>query len=155
MKRKIVLKTFIIIISLIINTPLFAQNTISVKKKSKIEGFYSHKNKLNNYDYFYFNTNGTVSYAFKKNKSKKHYLLLKECTINKDKCYGMILYNYKINEDFADKGISPFIHIEFYKISKDTDDFDYYSTLQGELKKEVLFVNSRGDRWKEYQFIKK
>lgn len=155
MKQKIVLNIYIILISLIISTPLFAQNTISVKKKSKIEGFYSHKNKFNNYNYLYFNTNGTVSYTIKKSKSKKHYLLLKECTINKDKCYGMHLYNYKINEEFADKGISPFIHIEFYKISKESDDFDYYSTLQGELKKEVLFINSRGDRWQEYQFINK
>ena len=152
MKLKTGFKTYILIISLILSTSLFGQNTISVKKKSKIEGFYSHKNSFKNYDYFYFNTNGNVSYAYGRNKNKKHYFLLKECTNNKDKCFGMQLYSYKINEGFADKGISPFLHIEFYKIV-DSEGFNF-SELQGELKNEVLFIKP-GNRWYEYKFIKK
>ena len=152
MKHKKRLKTYFLITILSTSTTLFAQNTISVKKKSKIEGFYSHKNKFNNYDYLYFNANGNVSYAKERNKSKKQYFLLKECTKNKDKCFGLQLYSYNINEEFADKGLSPFIHIEFYQISEN-DGFNF-SELQGELNNEVLFIKPK-NRWYEYKFIKK
>ena len=146
-----------LILSLFISVPFYflGQNTITVKKKSKIEGLYSHKVKTNKYNYFYFNKNGNVSYSLAKSKSKKHYYLLKECAENKDKCYGMFLYNYIINEEYADKGISPFIHIEFYKVSNDSGEFDYKKSLEGELKNEILYIKSNNQWWLEYQFIKK
>ena len=112
---------------------LFGQHTITVKKDSRLDGLYigksygdsksllligntrifTGKRKL---QYVYFSENGVATIGFFNNKSKKHNIRLRECAENGNYCDGLKVYNYRVNEDFADKGISPYRHIEFYEV---------------------------------------
>ena len=107
------------------------------------------------YHYFYFDKKGNAIYYMKNRRGKKYYYLLKECAKNELECSDMYYYKYNINEEFADKGLSPFIHIEFYQISKNNE-MNYSSKMEGELKNDILYIKLvEIDRWTKFKFIKK
>lgn len=159
---------------------LFGQHTITVKKESKLNGLYigksygdtkslfkiggtrvfTGKRKL---QYVYFSKNGVATIGFFNNKSKKHNINLKECAENGKYCEGLKIYNYRVNEDFADKGISPYRHIEFYEVvntfSRTQEPTLYnnfkFSKVEAELEGPTLHLKYRDKEsaWNNYYIL--
>ena len=167
------LNRYIITVStlvLILLAPYFvAQNTIRVKKESKLcgqfIGKYNTKKKplitIGNKGifkwnkeliYLCFSKNGVATIGFYHKKSKKYLSNLIECAENGKFCDGIKIYNYRLNEDFADKGLSPYRHIEFFEVANTLSSTDVppssqsfkFSKVEAELEGKLLHLRYRG-----------
>ena len=111
-----------------------SQNTITVKKGTQIEGLYVGESYLeqkrfslhignaifgsrnSGVQYLWFSKEGNACIGTFKRKNKKHAYRVRECAENGNYCNNLHMFNYKINDSFGDKGLSPYLHIEFYEI---------------------------------------
>ena len=80
-----------------------------------------------------------------KNKKKKHANRVRECAENGNFCENLQMFSYKINDTFVDKVLSPYLHIEFYKIvatdsAKTKSEEFVYSKCTGELEDNILHI---------------
>lgn len=139
-----------------------SQNTITVKKGTQIEGLYVGESYLerkrlslnisrhaitgsrnNVVQYLWFSKEGNACMGTFKRKNKKHAYRVRECAENGNFCDNLHMFNYKINDSFGDKGLSPYLHIEFYEIVA-TDSVNInseeviYSKCSAELEDNIL-----------------
>tara|TARA_B110000438_G_C15644838_1_gene576972 strand:+ start:318 stop:827 length:510 start_codon:yes stop_codon:yes gene_type:complete len=138
-----------------------SQNTITVKKGTQIEGLYVGESYLeqkrfslhignaifgsrnSGVQYLWFSKEGNACIGTFKRKNKKHAYRVRECAENGNYCNNLHMFNYKINDSFGDKGLSPYLHIEFYEIIA-TDSINInseeviYSKCSGELEDNIL-----------------
>jgi hypothetical protein len=138
-----------------------SQNTITVKKGTQIEGLYVGESYLeqkrfslhignaifgsrnSGVQYLWFSKEGNACIGTFKRKNKKHAYRVRECAENGNYCNNLHMFNYKINDSFGDKGLSPYLHIEFYEIIA-TDSINInseeviYSKCSGELEENIL-----------------
>ena len=90
--------------------------------------------------------------GFYHKKSKKYLSNLIECAENGKFCDGIKIYNYRVNEDFADKGLSPYRHIEFFEVANTLSSTDVppssqtfkFSKVEAELEGKLLHLRYRG-----------
>lgn len=125
-----------------------SQNTITVKKNIQIEGLYVGESyleddKSNGFKYIWFSKSGNACLGSFKRKKKIHAFKVKECAENGNYCNNLNMFNYKINDSFGDKGLSPYLHIEFYEIvandsTKINSDQIIFSRCSAELEGKTL-----------------
>ena len=115
--------SLLLLLLTICSNSFLSQNTITVKKGTQIEGLYVGESylkddKSNGVQYIWFSKSGNVCLGSFKRKKKIHGFKVKECAENGNYCNNLTMFNYVINDSFGDKGLSPFLHIEFYKLNK-------------------------------------
>ena len=153
----------LLILLILFSNSLLSQNTITVKKGAQIEGLYIGESFLENkkaffnlsrgrfnspndrIQYMWFTKKGNACLGTFKNKKKKHANRVRECAENGNFCENLQMFSYKINDTFGDKGLSPYLHIEFYKIvatdsAKTKSEEFVYSKCTGELEDNILHI---------------